>query len=284
MPPLPAVSDLPDLAALVDAQQLAGVQQQVAALRAELGLTAWTGAPEGEETPVGDLSAELSRRLAGMESPLPEPEPPRGRVARLKSYGPGEYGAALRAQQRDVSFEATMGAKRPASAGRLGRLKSYMPGEYAAILAATADPLSEQSACPPAEPVSVLRKPGRARADTGAEGAVMGLLGQQQLAQLHMQQKPGAVDGTPPHGTPPQPRKKKIVRTLTPHGVNDMVEIRMIPGLDASRAAEVPPALSAAEDELSTVMAEVDVRTAGPSLPLCRLWTDRMCVCVGSRR
>ena len=34
MPPLPAAADLPDLAALVDAQQLAGVQQQVAALRA----------------------------------------------------------------------------------------------------------------------------------------------------------------------------------------------------------------------------------------------------------
>ena len=62
--------------------QLRAVQDEIAALKGELGLDGGT-APGGgalerraeASTPIGDLSAELERRLSGLESPEPAAAP-----------------------------------------------------------------------------------------------------------------------------------------------------------------------------------------------------------------
>lgn len=135
MPPLP--SSLGDMTEL----QLRATQAEIANLRRDLGLTlepasssaSSGGAAEDNETPVGDLSAELSRRLAGM-SPSPAPK-----VARLRSYAAGEYGDALRsAAPAAVTFAADSHPALPATGlgSSLGRLKSYGAHEYGAALRA----------------------------------------------------------------------------------------------------------------------------------------------------
>jgi uncharacterized protein YkwD len=129
MPPLPSAADLPAL-------QLRMVQQEILALQDELGVDeAAAAAAEEEEVPMGDLSAELSRRLAGLESPpQPQPQPQRqqGLRTRLKSYAEGEYGRALGA--------AAPAPAAPQQRGVRARLKSYAEGEYGRALTTAPPP------------------------------------------------------------------------------------------------------------------------------------------------
>ena len=137
MPRLPSAADLPAL-------QLRMVQAEIAALQDELGVlvpepssdSAAAAAGEEEEVPMGDLSAELSRRLAGMESP---PQAQQGLRTRLKSYADGEYGRALGAAAAAPAAAAPAAAA-PQQRGLRARLKSYAEGEYGRALTTAPPP------------------------------------------------------------------------------------------------------------------------------------------------
>eukprot|EP01043_Picozoa_sp_COSAG02_P022053 COSAG02_NODE_1134_length_14376_cov_382.343700_9_plen_413_part_00 len=141
MPPLPSAADLPAL-------QLRMVQAEIAALQHELGVQEQSSASTQEaaaaaEVPVGDLSAELSRRLAGLESPPQAQQQPRqaqqGLRTRLKSYADGEYGRALGAAAAPAAAAAPVAAA-PQQRGLRARLKSYAEGEYGRALTTAPPP------------------------------------------------------------------------------------------------------------------------------------------------
>jgi hypothetical protein len=135
MPPLPTASEMPEL-------QLRAVQAEIAQLRLQLGVATLEPASPPPAEPaspaVGDLSAELSRRLAGLESPQ-APAPQQGLRTRLKSYADGEYGAALRVAPATETITFAQDTNPAPSAtgvgSSLGRLKSYSAHEYSGVLA-----------------------------------------------------------------------------------------------------------------------------------------------------
>ena len=49
-----------------------------------------------------------------------------------------------------------------------------------------------------------------------------------------------------------------MVRTLTPHGIHDMVEVRTIPANDSARRGSIGEEQQAVEDELASVRAEAE--------------------------